>query len=687
MPSSQDQSPTNKITGHVLVVDDEPLTVEAVCSLLRLDGLEATGVYSGPEAIDFLKSSLQPNVKDVDLVLLDWFMPGMSGLSVCRWIKEHYRFSHLPVILLTASNTANAKVVGLDSGANDFVTKPYHSGELLARIRALLRTYRIEQALSERGRQLAALNQIATAITSSMELDEILSTTLQGMRNLLNVEIGSLFLLHPAGDRLRLRKSLAKSREWTSAHEVPLGQGLVGHAAASRHPILANEAPTHPHYHSNYDTAAETAVESALVVPLMVKGSLIGVLEAINKVGGPFSQDDLDLLLSMAGSVAVALDNARLFNDLHAAYRQVEANRKELQSTASTLQALFDGITDGLYIVDHNWKLVAVNRGRAKQPGAWPDQLVNRICFRALHGRQTPCPTCQVAQTLESGVRGHWSEQQRPASHVLNEWELFSYPIFGQGGQVSQAIVLRRDITEQSSLEASLAQAEKLAAVGQLAAGIAHEINNPLTAIIANTQFLLEDIDSKQDAYQSVELIAQAGERAARVVRNLLDFARQEDVEPRLLDVNESLREVLSLLAPQLNAAGVQVTTRLAPALSPIFAHADHLHSIWFNLLKNAQDAVSSLNTSGRIDVVSRQMDDVIQVSIVDNGQGIPADELGQIFHPFYTTKEPGKGTGLGLSISYRLAAQYGGTIKAISDLDHGTAFLIQFPIRPAQSE
>ena len=382
----------------------------------------------------------------------------------------------------------------------------------------------------------------------------------------------------------------------------------------------------------------------------------------------------------MAAAVAVALDNARLFNDLHAAYRQVEAKQKELQTTASTLQALFDSITDGLYIVDHGWKLVAVNRGRARQAKTRPDQLVNRICFSALHQRQTPCPGCQVSQTLATGQRSHWSEQHRPASNVLSEWEMFAYPIMDRANNITDAIVLRRDITEQRSLEASLAQAEKLAAVGQLAAGIAHEINNPLTAIIANAQFLTEDIDPHDDAYQSAELIARAGQRAARVVRSLLDFARREDVERQNLDVNESLHEVLDLLTPQLNAAGIQVATQLAADLPPVFAHSDHLHSIWFNLLINAQDAVAGRGHGARIEVASRLMDDLVEVSIMDNGPGIPASELPHIFHPFYTTKEPGKGTGLGLSISYRLAEQHGGNINVISDPQRGTAFLVQLP-------
>jgi len=436
-----------------------------------------------------------------------------------------------------------------------------------------------------------------------------------------------------------------------------------------------------PRFYPGIDATTNFSTRSALVVPLTVKGKLIGVMEALNKQEGSFEEADLDIFLSMAAPVAIALENARLFGDLRAAYRQVEANRQQLQATASTLQAIFDGITDGLYIVNRRWELIAANQGRAQQASTKPKTLTGLVCHQALYGRKSPCANCQVAKTLTSGRGGQWVERLRSKSGLLTEWELSTYPIFNRQREVAQTIVWRREVTEQRRLEASLAQAEKLAAVGQLAAGVAHEINNPLTAIIANAQFLTEDLSPSEDTYQSAELIARAGERAARVVRRLLDFARQEEFECYPIEINATLRESLTLLEHQLATANIQVITQLTPGLPPINANADQIQSIWLNLLVNAKDAIGAKSGERRIEVHSHLQDSLIEVSVIDNGLGIAPEQIPHIFHPFYTTKSPGKGTGLGLSTTYRAVERHGGRIDVISEPGQGTAFIVKLPI------
>jgi two-component system NtrC family sensor kinase len=258
---------------------------------------------------------------------------------------------------------------------------------------------------------------------------------------------------------------------------------------------------------------------------------------------------------------------------------------------------------------------------------------------------------------------------------------LATYPILDNQRRASRVIVMRREVTEQRRLEASLAQAEKLAAVGQLAAGVAHEINNPLTAIIANAQFLTEDLSPMSDSYQSAQLVARAGERAARVVRRLLDFARQEELDCQPLDVNDSLREAMTLMEPQLASSGIRLVTHLEPNLAPVNGSPDHILGIWLNLLINALDALDGRNGERVIEIHSQRLEEFVQVSIIDNGPGIPADQLPHIFHPFYTTKAPGKGTGLGLSTSYLTVEQHGGRIDVISEPGQGTALIVKLPI------
>jgi signal transduction histidine kinase len=245
-------------------------------------------------------------------------------------------------------------------------------------------------------------------------------------------------------------------------------------------------------------------------------------------------------------------------------------------------------------------------------------------------------------------------------------------------------MILARDVTERRNLEASLSQAEKLAALGQLAAGLAHEINNPLTAIVANVQLLLIDAEADDHKHESLVLIKQASDRAVTVVRNLLDFARQEQYEFHPTDINASLRAALKLVRHQFLIAQVNVVEDLAPDLPPAMASRDHLQGVWLNLLLNARDAVTQ-RTRRDVDpctwVSSRLREDgLVEVAIRDNGVGIPPDQLVRIFEPFFTTKDPGEGTGLGLSTSFHVVKQHGGEIKVDSEVGAGTNFRVLLP-------
>ncbi|MBI3762812.1 MAG: hypothetical protein HY260_13270 [Chloroflexi bacterium] len=264
------------------------------------------------------------------------------------------------------------------------------------------------------------------------------------------------------------------------------------------------------------------------------------------------------------------------------------------------------------------------------------------------------------------------------------EWEISTYPIRDESGQTLQAIVFAQDVTEKRRLEASLAQSEKLAAVGQLAAGVAHEINNPLAAIIANTQLLQRELPADDERQESVDLIARAGDRAMRVVRSLLDFARQDHYEFAPTDINATIRSAATLVAHQLMAHSITLACDLSPDLPSIQASHDHLQGVWLNFLLNARDGLNG--EKGEIRVTSRRQANEIHVTVADTGTGIAPERLPRIFEPFYTTKEPGRGTGLGLSACHRIVKQHGGHILVDSHIGQGTAFTVVLPVSPPSS-
>jgi signal transduction histidine kinase len=201
---------------------------------------------------------------------------------------------------------------------------------------------------------------------------------------------------------------------------------------------------------------------------------------------------------------------------------------------------------------------------------------------------------------------------------------------------------------------------------------------------VANVQLLLRDTTANDLNRESLTLIKQAGDRATRVVRNLLDFARQEQYEFQPTDINASLRSALELVGHQLRIADIRVYEDLAADLPPVLVSRDHLQGVWLNLLLNARDAVTQ---TGRVELKpclwvgsGLSEDGFLAVTVRDNGVGIPADRLNRIFEPFFTTKDPGKGTGLGLSTSYRVIKQHGGDIQVDSELGAGTIFTVLLP-------
>jgi two-component system NtrC family sensor kinase len=678
----------------ILIVDDDNDFVVMASQLLGYAGYRTLMATSGDAALDLLHQlSTDAQGDGVDLVLLDVMLPDISGVEVCHRLRQDPALRHIPIILVTALASTDQVITGLDTGADDYITKPFEPPVLLARIRAQLRLRSMERELEQRNRDLAALNAITAAVTASLELDEILTATMQGIRSVLDVEGGILLLLDEERGTLMFKQAFNHSQDWIVERGVECSQGLIAACLRERASLVVNDVSGDPRFdpeqdtlgEGSRDTAGRTPTRSLACAPLLVKGRPLGAIALVNKIGGPFTRRDVHLLESIVASVAVAIENSRLFHNLTAAYADLETHRWQLLQSHNTLQALFDGITDGLYIVDATLNLVAVNQARATRVNAQPEALIGRPCYQVLHRREGPCPGCLVGEVFRQPPGRKPQPRQRLHRQYgpdgeLTEWEMSVYPISDVTQRPVQAIVLERDVTETRRLEASLAQSEKLAAIGQLAAGVAHEINNPLTAIIANAQLLRREIPADDPRYESVDLIVRASERAHKVIRGLLDFARQERLEFQLVDINASLSTSLELVQHQFRQHNIALDAQLTPGLPQVYASQDHLQGVWLNLLLNARDALMG-RANPRVRVQTGWENSHITVTISDNGPGIPPAQLKRVLEPFFTTKAPGQGTGLGLSTCYRIIKQHGGDLRIESQVEQGTTVVVTLPV------
>jgi two-component system NtrC family sensor kinase len=528
-------------------------------------------------------------------------------------------------------------------------------------------------------RELEILNRTAKSLTTSLDLDTILVAIMQGVWELFPDEVAILTLLDFDRDELFIKIPLTGEPDHVVRYEPEDIAGIVGDCIDNRATSVVPDIGSDSRYDADLDSEGGLSTQSLMCVPLLTHDRVLGALSILSDSLDGFTKKDLDLLVAFGASVSVAISNARFLHEVTMVNANLEDSRREIEHSRNTLLALFDNLDDELYIINRDYELIAVNQARASRAGAAPQDLVTRTCFKVLEDRDSPCPACLAKPTFDVGNKTMRIENTIGPDHQFIIREIYTYPINDAEGNAFQTILQLRDITERRRLEASLIQAEKLAALGQLSAGVAHELNNPITAVIANTQLLQRELKPIEVDLESVDLIEQAGRRAQKVVRALLDFSRQEPQEFHTVDVNQSIQKALALVEKQWERAKVKLTRKLAPDLPAIYGNTDHLQSVWINLLVNAQDALDE--QPGEVVLRSEKRGEFVVVQVQDTGAGIPQEYLSRIFDPFFTTKAPGKGTGLGLATCFRIVDQHRGTIEVDSEPDVGTTFTVRLPI------
>jgi two-component system NtrC family sensor kinase len=253
-------------------------------------------------------------------------------------------------------------------------------------------------------------------------------------------------------------------------------------------------------------------------------------------------------------------------------------------------------------------------------------------------------------------------------------------PMRDEQGTVTSIVVVLTDITDSALLRDKLIHAEKMAAVGQLVSGVAHEVNNPLTAILGFADLLMENTELPDTARKDLRVILQEAQRTKQIVQNLLSFARQMPPQRNALDLNLILRRTIQLRSYDFNSHGVEIIEHLDQGLPDVVGDAQQLQQVFLNILNNAYDAVHEIGRPARIEIMTVKSSGAVEVSFRDNGQGISHPD--RIFDPFFTTKEVGKGTGLGLSICYGIVKEHGGDILCHNNSDgQGATFVVRLPV------
>ena len=254
-------------------------------------------------------------------------------------------------------------------------------------------------------------------------------------------------------------------------------------------------------------------------------------------------------------------------------------------------------------------------------------------------------------------------------------------PLRSFSNSQSGAIVVLENVSSRVKLEETLQQSEKLSSIGLLAAGVAHEVNTPLTGVSSYTQMLLGMVPETDPKHALLQKMHRQTERATNIVSNLLNFSRIGSVTDSVeVNVNRLLEDTLQLLEPQIRKSNIQIVKDYSEDVPPVFGNAGKLQQVFTNLILNARDAMGAGGGKIRLRTMLVE-DDEVKVEVTDTGEGILPENLGKIFDPFFTTKGVGNGTGLGLAVTYGIVQEHGGTIEAFSENRNGATFMLSFPI------
>lgn len=561
----------SKQAGKILVVDDEEDILEVYERTLKKEGYDLTLTLSSEIGYKKIKEEY------FDLVIADIRMPGMNGIELLEEVK---RISpKTDVIIITGYPATETAVQALRLGAFDYVIKPFTIEELIITVRRCFS----ERNLSAENvylRRISALYEVSKAMSTTMELEKLINLILDLLLKETGADSASLMLVDETGEELKIKSAIGIPEEIIKKTKIRVGESISGYVVEKGTPLLLVGKVVDDKRFKNI--VIKEGIKSAMVVPLKLKGKVIGVLNLSSYTKEDnFSEEDLQLFTIFAEQAAVMISDSQLHEELQRRILEVEKAYEKLRSA-----------------------------------------------------------------------------------------------------------------------QEQLLRSEKLSAVGQLAAGVAHEINNPLTTLLGYVQILQRDIPKGDKKERYLRIMEEEINRVGKIVRGLLDFARQREPELQALNINEVIENTLLITEHQLHRFHeIKVEKNFSPSLPPVFGDKAQLQQVFINLIINASQAMDqggvlkiTTKTNDQFEflmqkIIAEKGPKKVVVEFTDTGCGIPKEIQNKIFDPFFTTKEPGKGTGLGLSVAQSIIEKHNGEIIVESPVykdpvrgNYGTTFKVILP-------
>ncbi len=415
------------------------------------------------------------------------------------------------------------------------------------------------------------------------------------------------------------------------------------------------------------DFAVEGIPPFNVIIPLIFRHQTAGyILISYDISTSPLSQIEIDALEILASQSALSLENALSFE-------QLRVQGRELELSKNKMEAIFDGIASPVCLIDIDYIIQEANSAAITLFQIEKKQLIGTKCYKALFKRARPCPHCLAVDTLHTGV-----VQSTEAKEMNRVFSFQYHNVRVPEESKSLFVEIMQDITEQKHMQEEMIRTEKMAGIGTLAAGIAHEVNNPLAAISGTAEIMLSTASPESTDYEYLTDILNYAKGASNVIKEMSIYSRTEErQEKQLIEIVDAVEFSLRMAMRGSDMQNIEVK-RNYHALPSLEANEGEIHQLFLNLIVNA---VQSMGGRGTLTLTCTEKDGFIYISFDDTGCGIPDKYINQVFTPFFTTKPPGSGTGLGLTNCFNIVEKMEGRIRVRSEEGVGSDFTVILPL------
>ncbi|MFH1958464.1 MAG: ATP-binding protein [bacterium] len=598
--------------------------------------------------------------KDYDVVISKW----ENGFKILSEIKKSGKKT--PLFVITESENRKEATELMRQGAFSYLIEPFDSVELEALIeRAGERTRLLGEV--ESAREKAALYKISQAMGSVMKLDDALNLIMKMAGETVGADGGSIMLFDRKEQELEVKVASGENSEKVIGLKFKPGQRVSGRAVLEGRPILIKDSQRIEKDARFRGLKKHGTTKSGMSVPMFIKGQTVGVINLkITEGERRFTEEDVKLVSIFARDAAFAIENARVY--------------EEIASAKSYIENIIKSMIDTLLVVNPDGTIKSINSATEALLGYRQEELVGLpvdVIFQNVEDNLFQGE--RLKELLDAG-----SVQNRELTYITKDGEeipvIFSGSVLRDDAGGSLGIVgVAKDMRDVKKLQDELLQSRKLASIGELGAGVAHELNSPLAGLLTLIDVLLRRTDKDDRNYPLLGEIKSATAFCKDIVGGLLAFSHAPKGKFEPVNCNEAIDGILSFMGHQLEVKNLKIVKNLYKDLLAVNGDMSQIQQVFLNMITNARD---SMPDGGDLTITTLNSEDRENVFIIfsDAGKGIPQKDIDKIFDPFFSTKPRGEGTGLGLATSLGIVKAHKGRIEIESEVGRGTTFRVILP-------